>query len=141
MYKKLLACAFAFSFFVSLSGCATPKDYKPKSKDEAEINNVLIAFDEGAGNGDVQKVAPLLHENFNGEVGRDGEILTKKEYLARLSKQATQSRFSGEPQMTIDGNKAEVQIAVSAGTKWYGKMVFHLVKENDKWLITGWKIR
>jgi len=140
MHRPLMTWTLTLLFVGSLFACATPKDYKPKSKDEADINNVLITFDELASKGDVQRVAPLLHENFNGEVGKDREVLTKKEYLSRLSKQASQSRFSGEPQMTINGNKANVKIPVSVGTQWYGTVDFLLIKENNTWLITGWKI-
>ena len=71
MYKKLLTCTLALLFFASLFGYAAAKDYEPKSKDEADINDVLVAFQEAASKSDVQKVGPLLHEDFSAEVGRD----------------------------------------------------------------------
>lgn len=139
MYRKLMAYVLAFSFFGSLFGCATFKDYKPKSKDEAEIMNVLLVFGEAEDKEDVQKVAPLLHDNFKGMVGKERKMVTKEEYLEHLTKQSAEATFAGAPQMRISGNKADVKVPISVGTQWYGTMVLHLTKENNKWLITGWE--
>ena len=40
MYKNLMTWALAFLFSASLFGCATLKDYKPKSKEESAIKVV-----------------------------------------------------------------------------------------------------
>ena len=67
-------------------------------------------------------------------------MLAKKEYLEGLPKRAaeTPEMTVGEPQMTITGDKADVKSTVTVGNEWSGAMVFHLVKENNKWLIMGW---
>jgi len=44
MYKRLAIWALAVLFSASLFGCATLKDYKPKSKEEAAIKDVLVTF-------------------------------------------------------------------------------------------------
>jgi ketosteroid isomerase-like protein len=121
------------------SGCATHKDYEPKSKDEAEIKKVLVTFDEAVRKKDVQRVALLLHENFKGVIGKQRQSVTKKEYLEHLLKQGAESHFAGAPQMNISGDKADVKIPVSVGTQWYGTIIFHLTKEDHKWLINGWE--
>lgn len=142
MYKRLTTWALAFLFSVSLFGCATLKDYKPKSKEEAAIKGVLVTFAKAANKGDVQGVSPLLHENCKGPVGRKRTVLAKKEYLEGLPKRAaeTPAITVGEPQMTITGNKADVKCPVTVGNQWHGTIVYHLVKENNKWLILGWNI-
>lgn len=140
MYKKLMTWTLAFLFSGSLFGCATLKDYKPKSQEEAEIKNVLVTFGNAANRGDVQGVSPLLHEKFSGPVGKERTVLSKREYLEGLPKRAAEDpQISvGEPQMTIMGDKADVKCPVTVGNVWYGTMVFHLIKENNEWLVMGW---
>ena len=140
MYKKLTTWALAFLFAVSLFGCATLKNYKPKSKEEAAIKNVLVTFGNAENKGDVQGVSPLLHENFSGPVGKERTVLSKREYLEGLPKRAAEDPqiSAGEPQMTIMGDKADVKCPVTVGNVWYGTIVFHLVKENNRWLVMGW---
>ena len=137
MYKKLMTWTLAFLFSGSLFGCATLQDYKPKSKEEAAIKEVLVTLGKAATEGDVQGASPLLHENFKGPVGRKRTVLAKKEYLEGLPKRAaeTPTITVGEPQMTITGNKADVKCPVTVGNQWHGTIVYHLVKENNKWLI------
>lgn len=141
MYKNLMTWALAFLFFGSLFGCATFKDYKPKSKEEATIKDVLLTFDNAANKGDAQGVSPFLHENFKGPVGKKRTVLAKKEYLESLPKRAAETPevTIGEPQMTITGDKADVKCPITVGNQWHGTIVYHLVKENNKWLIIGWK--
>jgi len=134
--------ALAFLFSASLFGCATLKDYKPKSKEESAIKHVLVTFVNAANKGAVQGVSPLLHENFSGPVGRERTVLSKKEYLEGLPKRAEEDPpiAVGEPQMTIMGDKAEVKCPVTVSNVWYSTMLIHLVKENNRWLIIGWNI-
>ena len=140
MYKKLMTWTLAFLFSGSLFGCATLKDYKPKSKEEAAIKDVLVTYSKAATKGDVQGVSPFLHENFKGLVGKKRTVLAKKEYLEGLPKRAAEMPevTIGEPQMTITGDKADVKCPITVGN-WYSTIVYHLVKENNKWLIINWK--
>ena len=141
MHKKLTTWTLAFLFSVSLLGCATLKDYKPKSKEEAAIKNVLVTFMDSAKKGDVKGVSPFLHENFKAQVGKERKIQVRKEYLERLPKRVAEGRIGGtygEPQMTITGNKADVKCPVTI-RDWQGTFVFHLVRENGRWLIMGWE--
>lgn len=139
MYKRLTTWTLAFLFSVSLFGCATLKDYKPKSKEEAAIKNVLVTHIDSAKRGDVQRVSPGLHKDFKGPVGRERKIMTKKEYLENLPQRAPKMppMTIGEPQMTITGNKADVKCYATIGS-WQGTIVFHLVRENGRWFIIGW---
>lgn len=141
MCKRLTTWTLAFLFSISLFGCATLKEYKPKSKEEEAIKNVLITFFDSAKKGDVQKVSPLLHEAFKASVGKDRKIFTKETYLEGLPKRAAEgstSATAGSPEMTINGNKAEVKCFMTT-ERWSGTMVFHLVRQNGKWLIMGWE--
>ncbi|MBC8462314.1 MAG: hypothetical protein H8D67_30460 [Deltaproteobacteria bacterium] len=140
MYERLTTWALAFLFSVSLFGCATFKDYKPKSKEEAAIMNVLVTFTDSAKKGDVKGVSPFLHENFKAPVGKERKIQVRKEYLERLPKRSLESLTDslGEPQMTITGNKADVKCLMTV-QNWQGTFVFHLVRENGRWLIMGWE--
>jgi len=141
MYKRLMTWTLTLLFFGSLFGCATLKDYKPKSKEEGAIKDVLVTFGKTATKGDVHGVSPLLHENFKGQVGKERTVLAKKEYLEVLPKRAAKRPqiIIGDPQMTIMGDKADVKCPVTVGNEWHGTIVYHLVKENNKWLIIGWK--
>jgi hypothetical protein len=140
MYKRLMAWTLTFLFFISLFACATLKDYKPKSKEDAAIKDVLVTFGEAENKGDVQGASPFLHESFMAPVGRQRTVLAKKEYLEDLPKRAAEGPqiTIGEPQMTIMGNKADVKCPLTVGSEWHGTIIFHLVRENNKWLITGW---
>jgi len=95
---------------------------------------------DSAEKGDVKGVSPFLHENFKAPVGKERKILVRKEYLERLPKRAAEGFTGtlGEPQMTITGNKADVKCPVTV-QNWHGTFVFHLVRENGKWLIMGWE--
>ncbi|MCF8084708.1 MAG: nuclear transport factor 2 family protein [Deltaproteobacteria bacterium] len=140
MYKRLTTWALAFLFSVSLFGCATLKEYKPKSKEEAAIKNVLVTFMDSAKKGDVQGVSPLLHDDFKAPVGRERKVLSKNEYLEALPQRAAEHPpiTMSEPQMNIKGDRADVKCSVTRGN-WHGQLVFHLIRDHGKWLITSWE--
>ena len=142
MYKRFAIRTLAFLFSISLFGCATLKDYKPKSKEEAAIKNVLVTYAKAWNKGDAQGVSPLLHENFKGPVGGDLTVLAKKGYLEALPKRAADSAgiTVGEPQMTITGDKADVKCPITVGNQWHGTIVYHLVKEKNYSFLTFQKI-
>ncbi|MBC8419200.1 MAG: nuclear transport factor 2 family protein [Desulfobacterales bacterium] len=140
LHRWLLCCALLFGFSLVLFSCATLKDSKPKSQEEALIKKVLVAFWDAFEKGDVKGVSALLTENATCMTGKDRKVFSKKEYLDTLSQRAGDSPHivMGEPQMSIKGDKADVKCSVTRD-QWYGQFVFHLIKENGKWLIMGWK--
>jgi len=74
-------------------------------------------------------------------VGRERTVLARKEYLEGLPKRAakTPAIIIGEPQMTITGNKADVKCPVTVDNQWRGTIVYHLVREDGRWLFMGWE--
>ena len=116
------------------------EDYKPESSTQEALKEVLMEFQEGINNKNEYLLGKLLHANAELMVGRNRKLLSKKEYIQILPQRLMESPTVklSKPKIMTAGKNAIVKIYM-----WRGNskilVVFHMLFENYKWLITGWE--
>jgi len=143
--KRLTSSTILFLMCVSIAILSCGQDtplaaYEPKSPPEQGLKKTLLEFQEGVKAKDADKVKNLLSENASIMVGRDRQILSKKEYVEILSERLAENPpiSFGKPKMTVNGDNAEVRIYVTRGDSNF-LVVYDLQYENDKWYIQSWR--
>lgn len=136
MQKKFITITLISFLSMLLIGCATLKDYKPKSSKEKAIKIVLLKYESTWNNHDEQGFLALWHDNGKIMTGRDHKLVSKKEYVKIIpERMATYPKFNlGAPKMSIMGDKANVKVTILIGGHGF-LHTFRLVNENNKWLI------
>ena len=142
MNNKLGAMALLFLISIMLFGCAaTLKDYKPKSSEEEAIKVVLVGFENAWNRHDLQGVLAAFHEKGKFMTGREKKIVSKKEYADILPLRMLElpTITIGIPKIDIAGEKAAVNASVDFVKFQNPSFIYHMVKENNKWLIMSWE--
>ena len=127
---------------IILFGCAaTLKDYKPKSSEEDAIKVVLVAFESAWNRHDLQGVLAVFHDKGKFMTGREKKIVSKKEYADILPLRMLElpTITIGIPKIDIAGEKAAVNASVDFVKFQNPSFIYHMVKENNKWLIMSWE--
>jgi len=127
---------------IILFGCAaTLKDYKPKSSEEEAIKVVLVGFENAWNRHDLQGVLAAFHEKGKFMTGREKKIVSKKEYADILPLRMLElpTITIGIPKIDIAGEKAAVNASVDFVKFQNPSFIYHMVKENNKWLIMSWE--
>jgi hypothetical protein len=140
------------SIFLLLIGCATTgiEDYEPKSPDEEAIVSLMSKWKETWNSGNVQGNLDLWHDDvkimYGGGRYGGGAISTTYEEAknALPGEMETFGRIKlGTPKINSSGKEANVEILViiteGQHIKYKWLFTFDLAKENNQWLIMGWK--
>jgi hypothetical protein len=115
------------------------ENYQPESPAQKALKGVLLEFQEGINSKNEHQIGRLLHTNAELMVGRNRQLLSKKEYIQILPQRLVGNptvRLS-TPKIRISGNKAIAKIYMWRGNSKF-LMVIHMLFDNYKWLITGW---
>lgn len=139
-YRSTFVTILLFSLVGFVTGCATFKDYKPKTAAEEEIMTTLNTYFDSWSNHDADGVLSVIHEDAKLMTGRERNVLDKKqfaEYLPNRFKTASDIR-KGSPKMSVRGDEATVTVPFN-GPDWQLSWVVKLVKENGKWFILSTK--
>jgi len=142
MNKRLGAMALLFLISIMLFGCAaTLKDYKPKSSEEEAIKVGLVGLESAWNRHDLQGVLAVFHEKGKFMTGREKKIISKKEYADILPSRMLElpTMTIGTPKINIAGEKAVVNASVDFVKFQNPSFIYHMVKENNKWLIMSWE--
>ena len=138
--KEATIHTVTLAFLFTLISCGTPvSEYEPKNQAEQEIKTQIIKFVDCRNSHDLEGLLALFCGDAKVMQGglRNSEYLTKeqsREAWPETFKQMPSLEFS-DPEMEVTGNMAVVTFKMSAdGVKLKGTQ--HLVKENDRWLIT-----
>ncbi len=141
MRKRLGGMALLFLISIMLFGCAaTLKDYKPKSSEEEAIKVVLVSLESAWNRHDLQGVLAVFHEKGKFMTGREKKLVSKKEYADILPSKMLEipTMTIGTPKINIVGEKAVVNASVDY-VRFQSPFIYHMVKENNKWLIMSWE--
>ena len=140
--KNFLHVLIAIVLSTTLScGQDTPlAEFKPNSKQEEALKNLLLNLQNGVNRKDSKKIADLLHENASIMIGRAREILSKAEYIKILPQRLAESpTFAlGKPKMSVSDTKAEVKIYIVRGNIRF-LITYYMQFDNNKWYIKSWK--
>ncbi len=142
MNRRPGAMALSFLISIMLFACAaTLKDYKPKSSEEEAIKVVLVGFESAWNRHDLQGVLDVLHEKGKFMTGREKKLVSKKEYADILPSRMLEvpTMTIGTPQINIVGEKAVVNASIDFVRIQIPSFIYHMVKENNKWLIMSWE--
>ena len=141
MQKKFITITFMFCLSVFFIGCVTTlKDYKPKSSAEEPIKVVLVMYENEWNKHNEAGILALFHDRAKVMYGRERHIASKKEYVDILPERiaANPAIELSAPKINIKGDKAVVKLNLSTG-EFKSQITFNMVRENNKWLIIGWK--
>jgi len=143
---------FIFLLLIENMGfSAELKDYKPKSPDEEAIVSLLNKWKETWEGRNLQGFLDLWHDDAKIMLGGGPyptRIATKEEAKPSLPNQMAGFccglKFE-TPKIDVSGKEANVEIWVvlTEGTHNQYNWLYwlNLVKENNRWLIMGWKYR
>lgn len=126
---------------VSLIGCVTSlQNFEPNTPDEMKIKTLLISWETMWNNHDVDGTLALYNEQARIMYGKDRRMATKAEYGKMLPDRikAHPSVKLGPPRINVTGNKADVSISLSIGSR-KTQAFLNLIMKNGTWSIMSWK--
>ena len=139
---RFVAITLLFLISIILLGCAaTLKDYKPKSSEQEAIKMVLVALESAWNKNDLPGVLAVFHEKGRFMTGKEKKVVSKKEYADILPSRIAElpTMTIGTPKINIAGEKAVVNASVDFIKFQNPSFIYHMVKENNKWLIMSWE--
>ncbi|MBW2637011.1 MAG: nuclear transport factor 2 family protein [Deltaproteobacteria bacterium] len=144
MKKAIMYGVTLIFLFTSIScGPSSLSDYKPKNQAEQEIKSLRIEYMACRNRHDLEGVLALFHDDAKITIDEPGMVALKQPSITKeQSRKAWAQLFESfpriiftNPEMEVTGNEAVVNFRMGVIGVEMG-CCQHLVKENDRWLIT-----
>jgi len=138
MNKKLTFFTSILSVCIFITGCfAGLNQYQPKSVEEEAVIKVVMGHERTWNEHDISGFLATFHENARIEQGCNGQLLSKNEFAATVSKLMSDYPTVKlvNPSVNVSGNEAVVKVTSTEMGDENHIFEIAMLKENDQWYI------